>query len=99
MQYIIDGGCENNSIDFTGGAGRNAMDRIVGGGGWGGVLVVVVVVVVAGRQKGPSNPTTATATRTDIIRLKITKTNQSNRLNYLSQHLTLFLIHDIVQKV
>ena len=77
MQYIIDGGCEDNSIDFTGGAGRKAMDRIVGG--FGAVLVVVVVVVVAGRQKGPSNPTTATATRTDIIRLKITKTNQSNR--------------------
>ena len=34
MQYIIDSGCENNSIDFTGGAGREAMDRIVGGGGW-----------------------------------------------------------------
>ena len=33
MQYIIDGGCEDNSIDFTGGAGRKAMDRIVGGGG------------------------------------------------------------------
>lgn len=59
-------------------------------GGGGSVLVVVVVVVVAGRQKGPSNPTTGTATRTDIIRLKITKTNQSNRLNYLSQYLTLF---------
>ena len=31
------GGCENNSIDFTGGVGRKAMDRIVGGGGGGGV--------------------------------------------------------------
>ena len=35
LQYIIDGGCENNSIDFTGGAGRKAIDRIVGGGGAG----------------------------------------------------------------
>ena len=52
MQYIIHhhGGCENNSIDFTGGAGRKAMDRIVGGGGGEGegVLGLVVVVVVAG---------------------------------------------------
>ena len=71
--------------------GKQWIELCGGGGGWGrGGFGGCGSRGGCGMTKGTFKSDDGNGNEEDRIRLKITKTNQSKRLNYLSQHLTLF---------